>query len=149
MTSPASPLQPPDNDVVLDNVRSALAEDVGSGDITAALIPQAAQARARVITREPGILCGRPWVDTVFGQLDDTVEVEWLCEEGSAIAAGEELFTLQGPARSLLTGERTALNFLQLLSGTATRTRHYVDAVAGTGARIAAIRNCSRSMALM
>jgi nicotinate-nucleotide pyrophosphorylase (carboxylating) len=136
MTSPASPLQTPDNDVVLDNVRSALAEDVGSGDITAALIPQAAEAGARVISREPGVLCGRPWVDAVFGQLDDTIEVKWHCEEGSAIAAGEELFTLHGPARSLLTGERTALNFLQLLSGTATRCRRYADLVEGTGVRL-------------
>ena len=132
MTQTSSPHQ----DTVLANVRAALAEDVGSGDITAALIPQGNTASARVITREDGILCGQAWVDAVFAELDPLVQVLWQCEDGQAIAAGDTLFTLQGPARSLLTGERCALNFLQLLSGTATICQRYADLVAGTGVKL-------------
>ena len=126
----------PSTDVVLSNVRAALNEDVGSGDITAALIEPHSQAAARVITREDGVLCGRAWVDAVFAQLDREVVLEWHAEDGQRVSAGDSLFSLRGPARSLLTGERTALNFLQLLSGTATTCRHYADLVAGTGVKL-------------
>ena len=132
MPQPSSP----DQDAVLANVRAALAEDVGSGDITAALIPQGNTASARVITREDGILCGQAWVNAVFAELDPLVQVLWQSEDGQAIAAGDTLFTLQGPARSLLTGERCALNFLQLLSGTATICQRYAALVAGTGVKL-------------
>jgi len=127
--------QPP-RDAVLANVRAALAEDIGSGDITAGLIAMGTRASARVITREEGVLCGRPWVDAVFAELDPSVVVEWQAQDGDRVSAGQTLFEARGPARSLLTGERTALNFLQLLSGTATRCRAYADLVAGTGARL-------------
>jgi nicotinate-nucleotide pyrophosphorylase (carboxylating) len=120
----------------LDNDRAALAEDVGSGDITAALIPQDHRARARVITRESGIVCGSAWVNAVFEQVDPDVVVEWRVEDGQAVSPDDTLFTLEGPARGLLTGERAALNFLQLLSGTASRCRRYADLVAGTGVRL-------------
>lgn len=121
---------------VSENVRAALAEDIGTGDITAALIPADAQARARVITREDGILCGAPWVNEVFSQVDANVEIKWEATEGEPITAGETLFTLAGNARSLLTAERAALNFLQLLCGTATLCRRYADAVAATKTRL-------------
>lgn len=119
-------------DDVSETVRRALAEDVGSGDLTAALIPADARAEAQVITREDAVLCGTAWFDEVFRQVDERIRVVWLIKDGTAIRAGQTLCNTSGPARSLLTGERTALNFLQLLSGTATRTRQYVDAVRGT-----------------
>jgi nicotinate-nucleotide pyrophosphorylase (carboxylating) len=121
---------------IQDTVRAALAEDIGSGDITAALIPASTHASARVITREDGILCGRAWVDAVFQQVDPGVTLEWSVEDGAHILANSTLFTAHGPARSLLTAERAALNFLQLLSGTATRCAHYAAMVAGTGVRL-------------
>ena len=126
----------PDTDQVQANVRAALAEDIGSGDITAALIPAANHATARVITREDGVLCGTAWVDEVFAQLDPRVTIEWQMADGDRIAGGDTLFEIDGPARSLLTGERTALNFLQLLSGTATICQHYAALVSGTGVRL-------------
>ena len=126
----------PDPTVVQDNVRTALAEDVGSGDITAALIDPKSRAAGRVISREYGVLCGQAWVDAVFAALDETVNVEWECQDGQVISAGDTLFTLEGPARSLLTGERCALNFLQLLSGTATTSRRYADVVSETSVRL-------------
>ncbi|PLW83387.1 nicotinate-nucleotide diphosphorylase (carboxylating) [Kineobactrum sediminis] len=121
---------------IQDNVRTALAEDIGSGDITAALIPADAVATARIITREDGVLCGRAWVDEVFRQVDPGVTLDWSAADGEHIGANDTLFTASGPARSLLTAERTALNFLQLLSGTATRCSHYASLVAGTRARL-------------
>ncbi|MEH6636403.1 MAG: carboxylating nicotinate-nucleotide diphosphorylase [Halioglobus sp.] len=121
---------------ILSNVRAALAEDIGSGDITAALIARDSQATARIITRDDGILCGRSWVDAVFAELDPHVSIQWQAADGDAINAGDSLFTLQGPARSLLTGERCALNFLQLLSGTATTCKRYADLVAGTSVKL-------------
>jgi nicotinate-nucleotide pyrophosphorylase (carboxylating) len=119
-------------DDVSETVRRALAEDVGPGDLTAALIPAEARAEAQVITRENAVLCGTAWFDEVFHQVDKRIRVVWLIKDGDAIRAGQALCSASGPARGLLTGERTALNFLQLLSGTATRTRQYVDAVRGT-----------------
>jgi nicotinate-nucleotide pyrophosphorylase (carboxylating) len=117
-------------------VRNALAEDVGSGDITAALIAVDARAKAQVISREEAVLCGTAWFDEVFRQLDRAIAVTWLAADGDTVRADQTLCTLEGPARTLLTGERTALNFLQTLSGTATLTRRYVEAVSGTKARV-------------
>lgn len=118
------------------SVARALAEDIGSGDLTAALVPEHTTATATVITREVAILCGRSWFDEVFHRLDPTIEIEWNYMDGERVAANATLCSLRGPARALLTGERTALNFLQTLSGTATQTRRYVDAIAGTGCKI-------------
>ncbi|WP_259759291.1 carboxylating nicotinate-nucleotide diphosphorylase [Pseudomonas sp. GCEP-101] len=118
------------------NVRAALAEDVGSGDITAQLIPAERVASARIITRENATLAGTAWVDEVFRQVDPRVQVKWQVRDGEQVSADQTLFTLEGPARALLTGERSALNFLQLLSGTATRARHYADLVDGTGVKL-------------
>jgi len=118
------------------NVRRALAEDVGSGDITAQLIPAERLAHASVITREAAVVSGSAWVDAVFRQLDPRVAVHWLVTDGERVAANQVLFQLEGPARALLTGERTALNFLQTLSGVATRCRYYADLVEGTGVRL-------------
>lgn len=126
----------PDTAQIRHEVAAALAEDVGTGDLTAGLIPADRQARAHIICRETAVVCGRPWVDEVFRQLDPAIDINWLQDDGDAIAAGSRVCSLAGPARALLTGERTALNFLQLLSGTATRTRQYVDAVSGSGATI-------------
>jgi len=124
------------NPQVRADVQRALTEDVGSGDLTAALIAEGTSLRARVIAREAAVLCGRPWFDQVFQQVDPSVQIAWQAAEGERIAAGQTLCRLEGPARALLTGERCALNFLQLLSGVATRTREYVDAIAGCRARI-------------
>jgi nicotinate-nucleotide pyrophosphorylase (carboxylating) len=121
---------------MLENVRAALREDIGDGDITAGLIPRETSANARIITREAGVLCGRAWVDTVFSELDPSVEVTWQADDGERITPDQTLFTLQGPARSLLTGERAALNFLQLLSGTASTCQRYADLIADTGVRL-------------
>ena len=107
------------------NARAALAEDVGSGDISANLIPSARTAVAHIITRTPGVFCGQMWVDAVVEQVDALIEVTWHVNDGDAVVADQQLFSLAGPAASLLTAERSALNFVQLLSGTATRTAHY------------------------
>lgn len=126
----------PDPDAVLANVTAALIEDIGSGDITAKLIAADTSGNARVITREDGVLCGKDWVNTVFREVDAQVQLEWQAEDGDKISAGDILFTATGSARSLLTGERAALNFLQLLSGTATACRSYADLVASTKTRL-------------
>jgi nicotinate-nucleotide pyrophosphorylase (carboxylating) len=116
-------------------VARALREDVGGGDATANLVPAGRNAEATVVTREPAVICGQPWFDATFTQLGG-VTVAWMVREGERVAAGTTLCTLQGEARAVLTGERTALNFLQLLSATATAARRFVDAVAGTGCEI-------------
>ena len=126
----------PDPTYVAQTVATALQEDVGSGDLTAQLIPADRAARATVITREPAVLCGTVWFDEVFHQVDPRVRVTWSARDGQRVRADQQLCTLEGPARSLLTGERAALNFLQMLSATATVTSKYVDAVAGTKCRI-------------
>ena len=118
------------------NVQAALAEDVGGGDISAALIDPARRARARIITRQPGIFCGAPWVEETLAALGGTVTAVFAVAEGAEVSAGTTLFTLEGPASTLLTAERTLLNFVQLLSGTATATRSYVDLLAGTRTRL-------------
>ena len=132
MSGPTSVL-PPD---LTAQVARSLAEDVGSGDVTAALIAAGTMAQATVLTREDAVLCGTAWVDETFRQLDPAVTVSWRVQEGDSVAANAILCDISGPARALLTGERTALNFLQTLSGTATITRRYVDAIAGTGCQI-------------
>lgn len=114
---------------VQDDVRRALAEDVGAGDLTARLVPGERTAHARVITREAGVFCGRPWVSATFDQIDAGMKVTWHVEDGDHITPEQVLFELSGPARAILTGERTALNFVQLLSGVASTTRRYVDAM--------------------
>jgi len=117
-------------------VEAALREDIGSGDVTAALVPAAQQVHGSAITREAAVLCGRAWAEDTFGRLDPRVRLSWRAADGDRLTAGQEIFAIAGPARAVLTGERTALNFLQLLSATATATRQFVDAVAGTGCRI-------------
>ena len=119
-----------------NQVEAALREDLGSGDVTAALVPAAQRVRGSVLAREEAVLCGRAWVDETFRQLDPRVQLTWQASDGERVAAGQAIFAIAGPARPVLSGERTALNFLQLLSGTATVTRRFVDAVAGTGCRI-------------
>ena len=126
----------PDPAVVQRNVRAALDEDVGSGDITAALIAPSSLAQGRVITREHGVLCGQAWVDAVFASLSSRITVTWQRRDGQAVREGDTLFTVEGPAAAILTGERSALNFLQLLSGTATTCRRYAGRVAGTGVKL-------------
>lgn len=123
-------------ELIASQVAVALAEDLGNGDLTAALIPPAAQAQATVISREAAVLCGQEWFDAVFAQLDTTIQINWSVQDGSALQPDQTLCTLSGPARAILSGERTALNFLQSLSGTATLAQRYVQAVAGTGVRI-------------
>ncbi len=137
MSTPADPSASPDlQPAIAANVRTALAEDVGTGDVTAALIAADAVAAARVITREPGVFCGAPWVRETCRQVDAGVQIDFTVADGDTIAANQVLFRLEGPARALLTAERTLLNFVQLLSGTATLTRRYVDLLAGTGTRL-------------
>ena len=117
-------------------VNTALREDIGDGDVTAQLIPATQTVRGRVITREPAILCGRPWVEATFRNLDPNIELHWRAGDGDPLATDQVIFEIAGAARAVLTGERTSLNFLQLLSATATGARHFVDAIAGTGCTI-------------
>ena len=117
-------------------VAAALAEDIGTGDITAALVPQAQTAEATVLCREHAVICGEVWVSEVFRQLDSTITLQWLRRDGERIRPEETVFIAKGPARALLTAERTALNFLQTLSGVATAAREYVDLVSHTSVKI-------------
>jgi nicotinate-nucleotide pyrophosphorylase (carboxylating) len=117
-------------------VAAALAEDIRGGDLTAGLIPPERNGRATVITREAATLCGIPYVEAVFRQVDARVKFDWRVHEGDAVAANQVLFSVEGPARALLTAERTALNFLQLLSGTATAAHRYAQLLAGTRCRL-------------
>jgi nicotinate-nucleotide pyrophosphorylase (carboxylating) len=119
-----------------EQVSRALREDIGPGDVTARLIPAGQVLHARILCREPAVLCGTPWAEAAFGQVDARIEVCWRARDGAAIAADSVIAEVAGPARGILTAERTALNFLQLLSGTATATRRHVEAVEGTGCRI-------------
>ena len=126
----------PSSEYITELVALALKEDVGTGDITAGLISPDCEKRARVITREAGILCGTQFVDGVFRALDPQLEITWHRRDGDPLAADDLLFTVAGNARAILTGERAALNFLQLLSGTASLAGRYASEVAGTGARL-------------
>lgn len=126
----------PTLDSIKTSVSAALTEDIGSGDLTAKILPEDLQAHACVIARESGVLCGCAWFDEVFSQVDATVSIEWLKQDGDQLEKNEKLCEIKGPARAILTAERTALNFLQTLSGTATTARQYANAVEGTGCRI-------------
>ena len=118
------------------NVATALQEDIRDGDLTAHLIPAAQTATARIITRQEAVLCGSPWFEACFLSLDPDCQIHWTAQEGDAVHADQPLCEIRGNARALLSAERSALNFLQLLSGTATQTHRYVEAVAGTNAKI-------------
>jgi nicotinate-nucleotide pyrophosphorylase (carboxylating) len=124
------------HDEIRDEVARALNEDMGSGDLTAALIPERAFSEATVISREPAIICGTRWFEMVFAVLDNRITIEWQVQDGERVEANQRLCLLRGPSRSLLTGERCALNFLQTLSGTATTANHYVEALKGTDVKV-------------
>ncbi|NOR19249.1 MAG: carboxylating nicotinate-nucleotide diphosphorylase [Xanthomonadales bacterium] len=124
------------DDTLLHSVREALSEDIGSGDITADLIPEDQSAQATVFSREPAVVCGMAWFNAVFAELDSRILIDWAVRDGTRIQANQKLCTLSGPARGILTGERTALNFLQTLSATATQARRYADAVSGLPVKI-------------
>lgn len=131
------PIQPPSlEDAIAADVARALAEDVGPGDLTAALVPAEARSVARLVTREDAVLCGTRWFDRAVLVVEPAARITWRAADGDAIRAGATVCEVEGPSRGLLTAERTAINFVQLLSGVATRTRAYVAAVAGTGAKI-------------
>lgn len=131
------------------SVRGALAEDVGSGDVTAALVPAKQRADATIVTREGAVICGQPWVNEVFRQLDPGIVIEWHIAEGADATQDQILCALHGPARPLLTGERTALNFLQLLSGIATAAARYAAALEGTGVRVLDTRKTAPGMRVL
>ena len=121
---------------VRENVRTALSEDVGPGDVTSLLLPEGRHLKARIVARERAVLCGVPWFEAVMAELDARVYIDWKVREGEWTSVAGAVCELSGPARALLTGERTALNFLQLLSGVATATQRYVAAIEGTQAKI-------------
>ncbi|UHD18220.1 carboxylating nicotinate-nucleotide diphosphorylase [Thiocapsa bogorovii] len=127
----ARPLRHPDLCLVETQVRAALEEDVGSGDLTAALLPRAQRSRAELITREPAVVCGCAWFDAAFRLLDPDIAVRWEVADGDRVSPGQRLALIDGPSAGLLTGERTAMNYLQTLSGTATRAAGFAAAVAG------------------
>ena len=121
---------------VVKNVTDALTEDVGTGDISASLIPSSTHAHARVITREDGVFCGQPWVQETLRQVDPKLSVSFAVSDGQVVSADQTLFELHGTAAALLTAERTMLNFVQVLAGTATKTAHFVALIEGTGAKL-------------
>ncbi len=131
----AGNILPPSADTIAANVASALAEDIGSGDVTAALLPDGPDT-AYLLCKEDAVICGRPWFDACHRALDPDVRIDWRIDEGDRIGKGTVIATLAGRSRALVSAERASLNFLQTLSGTATVTASYVDAVRGTGARI-------------
>lgn len=128
-------MQVPHSDLE-ESVASALAEDIGTGDVTAKLIPEDDFSLASVVTREPAIICGIDWFEEVFAQLDSQVFIEWDVDDGDRVEAEQQICSLSGSTRALLTGERTALNFLQTLSGTASKAEEYASAVKGTGVKV-------------
>jgi nicotinate-nucleotide pyrophosphorylase (carboxylating) len=127
---------PPDPALVESQIRAALAEDLDGGDLTASLLPADQLSQVELITREAAVVCGRPWFDTVFRLLDPEMNITWQVSEGERVNAGHRLALLEGRTRALLSGERTAMNYLQTLSGTATRSRRYADAVEGLPVRV-------------
>lgn len=135
MTSKPS-ITPPSADLVLADVERAFAEDLGTGDATADLLPAGATARATLTCREDAVIAGTAWFDACFRQLDPDVRIDWQATDGARVAPGSVICRLEGKARALVSAERSALNFLQLLSGTATTTAAYVQAVAGTSVRV-------------
>lgn len=135
--SPSMSIENPLPPAFIDSqVKLALLEDVGQQDLTANLIPANAEAEAQLITRQDAVLCGRDWFETVFNQLDDNIQIDWLATDGDALAADEVICRIKGPARAILTGERTAMNFLQTLSATSTLAKRYADAVAGLPVKV-------------
>ena len=126
----------PPRQVIAEQVRQALSEDIGTGDLTATLVPNNDTTRATLISREPAVVCGIAWVKEVFDQLDPDISIDWLSHDGDDAINEQAWCTIQGPSRAILTGERTALNFLQLLSGTATATKRMVDQLKGTTAQL-------------
>lgn len=133
---------------IRDTAARLLAEDIGPGDITAQLIPATQRAKAQVIARQDSVLCGMAWVNELFRRLDTSVSLHWLASDGDHVAANTPFLLLEGPARSLLTGERAALNLLQTLSGTATQTRSFVDLISDTGVRLLDTRKTLPGMRL-
>ena len=129
-------IAPADAESIRNDVTRALSEDIGSGDVTADLLPVGRLGNGRIVTRESAVVCGQAWVDACFKQLDADVRVDWSVAEGSRVSSGQVLCQLNGPVRALVSAERSALNFLQTLSATATTTASYVDAIRGTRARI-------------
>lgn len=139
MSSPLPPRDAPaplDPGLIAEQVRAALVEDLGDGDRTAALLPADLVARVELITRQEAVICGRAWFDETFRQLDGRVVSDWRVGDGDRVGPGDCLCRMEGPTRALLTGERTAMNFLQTLSGTATRARHYAQVVADLPVRL-------------
>lgn len=137
--TPTAQAPPPDLTPPADlpeQVAAALREDIGSGDVTAQLVPEGQRVRGRVISREDAVLCGRPWAEETFRRLDPGIRLTWRATDAERVAAGAVIFEIEGKARPILTGERTAINFLQLLSATATQTSRMVAAVAGTGCTV-------------
>lgn len=128
-------MQPKKTDIIIDVMR-ALAEDIGTGDVTAALLPADLHVKARIISREPMLVCGQPWVNYVFSEIDPTIEIDWLVEEGTWLNEPAVLCSIRGLASNILTAERTALNFMQTLSGTATQTYHYLKRLEGFSTRL-------------
>jgi nicotinate-nucleotide pyrophosphorylase (carboxylating) len=148
LVNPYAPFDAPLAAAFESNLRAALAEDIGSGDLTGLLVPQHEMVKARVIVREEAILCGAPWFEGVMTQLDPRIGIVWHYAEGDRMRADSEVCTITAPARPLLTAERSALNFLQLLSGVATATRRYVDLIEGTRASILDTRKTLPGMRL-
>ncbi len=136
ISRPALLIERVSSDIVARQVAAALAEDLGGGDVTAALVPESQQVRATIVARESAILCGTDWVDATFKQLDPAIRLEWQAADGARILADAPLLKISGAARPILTAERTALNFLQTLSATATAASRFVEAIAGTKCRI-------------
>ncbi|MGC9386332.1 MAG: carboxylating nicotinate-nucleotide diphosphorylase [Hydrogenovibrio sp.] len=129
----------PDIDYFADlhtNVQQALAEDIGTGDLSADFLPETANAQAWVLLKQDAVVCGRPWFDEVMRQVDSAIHVTWHCHEGDALPSGSRVCEITGPATAILSAERSALNFLQTLSGTATVTQHYVEALKGFGTHL-------------
>lgn len=135
-------------EIISRQVSESLQEDIGSGDVTAALLDPQQRADARVISREAGILCGTAWFDEVFRQLDKSIRIEWSAHDGEPVAPDQTLCRLHGPTHALLTGERTALNFLQTLSGTATITHRFVQAMGNSPTRLLDTRKTVPGMRL-
>jgi nicotinate-nucleotide pyrophosphorylase (carboxylating) len=148
LNNPYAPLDAELSAALSRNIDDALAEDVGAGDLTGLLVPAAQSVTARVIVRETAVLCGAPWFEGVLRRLDARLRIDWRYAEGQKMRAGSEVCAIEGPARALLTGERAALNFLQLLSGVATATGRYVEAIQGTNAAILDTRKTVPGMRL-
>jgi nicotinate-nucleotide pyrophosphorylase (carboxylating) len=136
LNNPFAPFDPALREAFESNIQLALAEDVGSGDLTGKLVPENEWVKARVVVREDAVLCGAPWFEGVMKQLDPRIRIEWHYAEGERMKADTAVCAIDAPARALLTAERTALNFLQLLSGVASVTREYADVVQGTRASV-------------